>query len=50
MSFYYSISYCVADCIFDFVIVVFVANCELEYFAVFDKMINCCTFEGKIGF
>jgi hypothetical protein len=49
LCFYYIISFCAADCIFDFVIVVFVANCEFEYFVVFDKMINWCTFERKIG-
>jgi hypothetical protein len=50
MPFYYIISLCVADRIFDFVIVVFVGDCKFEYFVVYDKMINCWSFERKFWF
>jgi hypothetical protein len=49
MPFYFVICLSKSDCIIDFVIVVFVVDCEFEYFVVFDKMINWCTFERKIG-
>lgn len=38
---------CMADCIFDSMIVVFVVDCGSEYSVSFDKMINWCSLERK---
>ena len=40
---------CVISRMLNSMIVLFVIDCEIEYFVVFDKMINWCTFERKIG-